>query len=83
MDGCIDRRMYTGYGSYMTQTAATATRGTFTVTRDGARIGIIRNNGRTFTASRKYGQAGVDVNRVSYGFRTVQSAAAWIGKGAA
>lgn len=39
--------------------------------------------GRTVTAYRNNAQDGVDIRRVSHGFRTVQAAAAWIARGAA
>lgn len=53
------------------------------VERDGVRLGHVDCKGRTFAASRKVGQAGVDIRRYATGFRSAEAAAAWIAKAAA
>jgi hypothetical protein len=53
-------------------------RTTTAVIRDGERIGRVINTGRTFCAVRRTGEAGVDIRRVSQGFRKIENAVAWI-----
>lgn len=59
---------------------------TQTVTINGHRIGLItlksiNTNGQAnYMASRIISETGVDARRVSYGFRTIEAATAWIAR---
>jgi len=72
-----------GYGKGMTTTQSNAAGNITIVTRDGERIGRVIGTdkfGGRVQARRVRGEQGVDIRRISQGFKTITAAVAWIEK---